>query len=325
MRRTSCPVLTSAMIRCSLGAFIPMSTRRSHGSADLTSTKFRSTRHWRRHTTTSAMACIGRRSIAAGRLRAEFTGRRLPVPGGTAGFQSFPQPVEEDKVRGKPAKFADHYTQAALFYESQSPVEQAHIVRVRFELTKVQVPAIRERVVSQLANVNYDLARAVAEGLGIDVPDAQTRAAYREPAGGSEALTNSVAPGRPGQGGYSHASHRAAGGGRCRWRFAAHTARRAVRPAPCRASSDRDSVPWAASTSRVSLEAAPSRSVRRRGAAGWRGGRGPREVGHALEFMKDQYRHCKTILALGAGATLLDKADIPGTLPGGRRIRGFCV
>ena len=43
----------------------------------------------------------------------------------------------------------------------------------RFELTKVQVPAIRERVVSQLVNVNADLARAVADGLGIDVPKAQ--------------------------------------------------------------------------------------------------------------------------------------------------------
>ena len=43
----------------------------------------------------------------------------------------------------------------------------------RFELTKVQVPAIRERVVSQLVNVNADLARTVAEGLGIDVPNAQ--------------------------------------------------------------------------------------------------------------------------------------------------------
>ena len=43
----------------------------------------------------------------------------------------------------------------------------------RFELTKVQVPAIRERVVSQLVNVDAELARKVAQGLGIDVPKAQ--------------------------------------------------------------------------------------------------------------------------------------------------------
>ena len=45
-------------------------------------------------------------------LRAELARRRLPVPGGLRGFVSFPQPVEGDKVRGKPEKFADHYTQA---------------------------------------------------------------------------------------------------------------------------------------------------------------------------------------------------------------------
>ena len=40
-------------------------------------------------------------------------------------------------------------------------------------------------------------------------------------------------------------------------------------------------------------------------------------VGQALEFVKDQYRHCKTILALGAGARLLEKAGIPRELPDG--------
>ena len=49
-------------------------------------------------------------------------------------------------MRGKPEKFADHYSQATLFWNSQTPYEKAHIVRgFRFELTKVQVPAIRER------------------------------------------------------------------------------------------------------------------------------------------------------------------------------------
>jgi catalase len=69
------------------------------------------------------------------------------------------------KHRGKPEKFAEHYSQATLFYKSQSPVEQAHIIRAfRFELTRVQTPAIRSRVVSQLVNVDADLASAVASG-----------------------------------------------------------------------------------------------------------------------------------------------------------------
>src|SRR5688572_27663322 len=73
-----------------------------------------------------------------------------------------------DKVRGKPERFADHYTQATLFFDSQTPVEQQHIINAfRFELSKVQTPAIRERMVSGLMNASPKLATAVAEGLGI--------------------------------------------------------------------------------------------------------------------------------------------------------------
>ena len=99
-----------------------------------------------------------------------------PNQAGPDGFVSFPEVVEDSKVRGKPEKFADHYSQATLFWQSQTPAEQAHIVRgFRFELTKVQVPAIRERTVSMLRNVSDDLAGAVAEGLGISLPKAMPR------------------------------------------------------------------------------------------------------------------------------------------------------
>ncbi|RYF08978.1 MAG: catalase [Comamonadaceae bacterium] len=75
----------------------------------------------------------------------------------------------EPKVRAKPEKFADHYTQAKLFFESQSPAEQAHIAAAyRFELSKVTVPAIRERMVSSLRNVSDELAQTVASALGMD-------------------------------------------------------------------------------------------------------------------------------------------------------------
>ncbi len=86
------------------------------------------------------------------------------------GFTSFPAAVATnnipvDKVRGKPEKFAEHYTQARLFFNSQSPLEQAHIIGAfRFELSKVTVPAIRLRMVSSLLNVSVELAAAVAEG-----------------------------------------------------------------------------------------------------------------------------------------------------------------
>ncbi|MEO7941336.1 MAG: catalase [Burkholderiaceae bacterium] len=88
---------------------------------------------------------------------------------------------DQAKVRGKPEKFADHYTQATLFYESQTPVEQAHIASAfRFELSKVTVPAIRERMVASMRNASESLARKVADGLGMkDLPAAMPRALSR--------------------------------------------------------------------------------------------------------------------------------------------------
>jgi catalase len=96
-----------------------------------------------------------------------------PFQAGARGFVSFPEPIAEDKVRGKPEKFADHYTQATLFYESQTPVEQRHMeAAFRFELSKVTVPAIRQRTLASLANVSERLVAAVADGLGMEVPPA---------------------------------------------------------------------------------------------------------------------------------------------------------
>ncbi|WP_295643711.1 catalase [uncultured Methylibium sp.] len=82
------------------------------------------------------------------------------------------------KVRAKPEKFADHYTQATLFYESQTPAEKAHIAAAfRFELSKVTVPAIRERMVASLRNASEELAAQVAAKLGIDpLPQPMPRA-----------------------------------------------------------------------------------------------------------------------------------------------------
>jgi catalase len=47
--------------------------------------------------------------------------------------------------------------------------------------------------------------------------------------------------------------------------------------------------------------------------------------GRSLEFLKDQYRHCKPILVLGAGSALLEKAGIPSRLPSGQVDPGLLV
>ena len=85
-----------------------------------------------------------------------------------AGFRSFQAAEKGNKLRIRPESFADHFTQARLFFRSQLPVEQDHIVAALiFELSKVETLAIRERVVSNLLNIDDDLAARVSAGLGL--------------------------------------------------------------------------------------------------------------------------------------------------------------
>jgi catalase len=87
------------------------------------------------------------------------------------GFISYAEKINAPKVRARSASFFDHFSQATMFYRSQSEPEQAHIVKaLRFELGKVEIPAIRERMVGLLSFVDSTLARRVAEGLGVTVP-----------------------------------------------------------------------------------------------------------------------------------------------------------
>jgi len=84
------------------------------------------------------------------------------------GFTSYPAEEEGAKRRVRSETFADHYSQARQFYLSQTPIEQEHIAAAfTFELSKVETPAIRERMVAHLLNVDDRLARKVADGLGL--------------------------------------------------------------------------------------------------------------------------------------------------------------
>ncbi|MCI3131920.1 catalase [Phenylobacterium aquaticum] len=93
------------------------------------------------------------------------------------GFRTAPVAAEGGKVRLRAETFADHYSQARLFYRSQTPIEQAHLASALvFELSKVVLPHIRDRVLANLQNVDADLAGRVAAGLGVDLPKASTPA-----------------------------------------------------------------------------------------------------------------------------------------------------
>ena len=94
------------------------------------------------------------------------------------GFRSFTQSSECPKVRLRAESFADHFSQARLFFQSQSEVEQQHLMAaIVFELSKVTLPHIRERVLSLLPNIDPVLAEKVAAGLGVTPPPASEPAA----------------------------------------------------------------------------------------------------------------------------------------------------
>ena len=87
------------------------------------------------------------------------------------GFTSYAERIDAQKIRARSSSFFDHFSQATLFYNSQTEPEQGHIIRaLRFELGKVETPAIRERMLFLLAQVDKGLASSVAEGLGMTVP-----------------------------------------------------------------------------------------------------------------------------------------------------------
>jgi catalase len=95
---------------------------------------------------------------------AEDTPRQEPHHG----LASFAEPMDGNKLRIRSESFADHFSQARQFFYSQTEPEQNHIVSAFiFELSKVETPAVRERMVGQLANVDFKIAQRVADGLGL--------------------------------------------------------------------------------------------------------------------------------------------------------------
>ena len=94
------------------------------------------------------------------------------------GYKTFPSEEQGQKLRIRPESFADHYSQARLFFRSMDPAEQAHIASALvFELSKVSLEHIRVQVMANLRNVDETLAQRVADGLAMDLPEAAPTAA----------------------------------------------------------------------------------------------------------------------------------------------------
>jgi catalase len=259
-----------------------------------------------------------RQAIARGRVAYEpnSLGGGCPFQAGSEGFVSFPQPLEGDHVRGKPEKFAEHYQQATLFWESQSAPEQQHIIRAfRFELSKVQVRAIRKRVVAQLRNVAATLAQGVADGLGMEKLPEPLPLVFKKSQ--KPEVTRSSALSllsRPGVDGIK--TRRVAivlsEGANIDVACQIHAGLVAQGAVPRFVGIKLGAIEGTSGTLDIeaSLEILPS--------VLWDGVvllDGPKaslcQSGQAVEFLKDQYRHCKPILIFDGAKGLLEKLGLP--------------
>jgi catalase len=96
------------------------------------------------------------------------------APADAGGFVSYAEPVTGTKIRERSPSFADHYSQATLFWNSVTEWERQHIVQaLQFELGKVATQAIQQRMLGHLANIDGELAAGVASALGLNTPAGQ--------------------------------------------------------------------------------------------------------------------------------------------------------
>lgn len=237
-----------------------------------------------------------------------------PFQAGMQGFVSVAARNESRegvaKVRAKPEKFAEHYAQARLFLDSQTPAEQNHIAAAfRFELSKCTVPAVRERMVASLRNVSDDFARKVAAGLGIDplpeplplalaspptpeVTHSKYLSLTARPGDGSIAgrkVAILVAPGIDGA--FAHRVQQALLERGAVGRFVGvHIG--AVQPA------DGSAIDADASTENSPAYLFDALVMPD-------GAEGLVDDGHVWEFVRDTYRHCKPIVAMGEARAMV--------------------
>ncbi|KAH7822136.1 Catalase [Monocercomonoides exilis] len=98
------------------------------------------------------------------------------------GFSTYGVHAEGFKTRTRSPSFQEYYSQPRLFYISQTPSEQKHIIDAfGFELSRVSRPYIRERVVDHLCRVDKELAKNVSEQLGIKLTEEQMNYPLPEP------------------------------------------------------------------------------------------------------------------------------------------------
>ncbi len=98
--------------------------------------------------------------------------RECPATGFATSDAATGPDQQGEKLRVRAPLFADHYSQARMFWKSLTENEQAHVASsFTFELSKVgQLDQVPPRMVGNLRNVDEGLAKRVAAGLGIYLP-----------------------------------------------------------------------------------------------------------------------------------------------------------
>lgn len=241
-----------------------------------------------------------------------------PFQAGGAGFVSFPEQVAADELRGKPEKFAEHYNQARMFYASQAPHEQKHIADAfAFELSKLTVPAIRQRAVALLRNVDEALAQKVTDQLGMrELPEPlplASKQGYQPEVQRSEHLSLLAHPGEVGIRTRKVAIMCAAG-------TDAAEVQAIAQPLMDKGAVVRLVGPHVgliqAKGGELDLDASFANSP---GplfdalviAPGSEAVKSLSSDGQALEFVKEQFRNCKPLLVIGEAREVLQAAGIP--------------
>jgi catalase len=115
------------------------------------------------HFVPTAPAMYHPNSVARGEPRLATTAQ--------GAYAHFAERVDGAKIRERSESFRDHFGQATLFLNSLAPFERRHLLKAfRFEVGKVERPEIRQRIVDLFANVDVDLAREIAAGVGATPP-----------------------------------------------------------------------------------------------------------------------------------------------------------
>lgn len=117
----------------------------------------------------------GRQTINVGQVahhrNAMANNSPYPVSGQEGGYVHYQEKVEGQKIRARSDSFKNHFSQATLFWNSMSVPERQHIINAfAFEVGKVKDSSIRQRVADMFANVNLELAQAIAAKIGVAAP-----------------------------------------------------------------------------------------------------------------------------------------------------------